>query len=239
MDTELTDTVFPWMAVAVFCTLWAAWAWGQHLTGVSVHPAIQTLLAVAVIILAARRVFAFRARAARMHQGMLGEQVVGQYLETLRSQGYEVFHDIQEDGYNLDHVLIGPTGVYAIETKTISKPAERSAVIVYDGQRVLVGGHTPDRDPLAQAEASADRVGEILEAGLAERVFVRPVVLFPGWFIRKTCTSPRIWVVNEQYFQAWLDQEKGTLEPAVVQRYAAAMATHVRARQRIAAMPPA
>jgi hypothetical protein len=36
------------------------------------------------------------------------EKAVGQFLEGLRERGYRVFHDVVGDGFNVDHVRIGP-----------------------------------------------------------------------------------------------------------------------------------
>jgi hypothetical protein len=55
-----------------------------------------------------------------LRQGIEGEKAVGQFLERLREQRYQVFHDLVGDGFNVDHVLIGPAGVFTIETKTSS-----------------------------------------------------------------------------------------------------------------------
>lgn len=95
---------------------------------------------------------------------MIGELPVGQLLERLRAKGYEVFHDIEGDGFNVDHVLIGRGGVFVIETKTISKRNDiRRNEVRYDGQSVLVNGFTPDRDPIAQVGANARWVHKLLE----------------------------------------------------------------------------
>jgi hypothetical protein len=51
-------------------------------------------------------------------KGAKGEQRVGWELEDLGPQ-YHVFHDMSHEhlGGNIDHLVVGPTGVFAIETK--------------------------------------------------------------------------------------------------------------------------
>ena len=40
--------------------------------------------------------------------------------------GFAVFHDVPGDkAFNVDHVVIGPQGVFAVETKGRGKPASR------------------------------------------------------------------------------------------------------------------
>ena len=60
--------------------------------------------------------------------GLKGERWVGDILNWMLKDGFEVFHDfpIEPDGRtgNIDHILVGPNGVFAIETKTYRKPTE-------------------------------------------------------------------------------------------------------------------
>jgi len=58
--------------------------------------------------------------------------------------------DVVGDGFNVDHVLIGPAGVFTVETKTHSKP-RGDARVVFDGEAIQVAGMEPDRDPVVQA----------------------------------------------------------------------------------------
>lgn len=66
-------------------------------------------------------------RARNNHLGLLGEQVVGQVLDSLSSDSVRVFHDLQirdpkRKPRNIDHVVLTPAGVFVIETKTRRKP---------------------------------------------------------------------------------------------------------------------
>ncbi len=70
-----------------------------------------------------------------------------------------------------------------------------------------MAGHTPDRDPVAQAQASARRVRDILKQQTGEDVWVKPVVLFPGWFVERTGVNKQIFVGNEKLFLASFNYE--------------------------------
>ena len=91
-----------------------------------------------------------------------GEKAVGQHLEALRAEGYSVFHDLIGDGFNVDHVIVGPAGVFTIETKAWSKPAKGSAEITFDGESLLAAGREPERNPVVQAKAQANWLRQIL-----------------------------------------------------------------------------
>jgi hypothetical protein len=50
-------------------------------------------------------------------RGALGEHVVRDVLESL-PESFAVLNDVATPCGNLDHVVVGPTGVFAVETKT-------------------------------------------------------------------------------------------------------------------------
>ncbi|MGN6201270.1 MAG: nuclease-related domain-containing protein [Solirubrobacterales bacterium] len=51
-------------------------------------------------------------------QGAEGEEVVGGILETLAADGWHVIHDVSFGRGNIDHIVVGPGGIYSIETKS-------------------------------------------------------------------------------------------------------------------------
>lgn len=72
--------------------------------------------------------------------GFDGERFVGEELTRLFAEGFEIYHDLPFDGFNIDHVLVGPSGVFAVETKTRRKPVhgsgERAYRVEFDGLRL-------------------------------------------------------------------------------------------------------
>ncbi len=163
-------------------------------------PWLATILFVLSVAFCGRKAWGIWRQIQQKSLGLRGERTVGQMLESLRAKGYHVFHDISEDGYNIDHVIIGPGGVFAIETKTRSKPVRRRPCIIFDGQTLTIDGHTPDRDPIVQAKAAASRVRDILKQNTGQETWVTPVVLFPGWFVKNTCRTAEVVVANEKWF---------------------------------------
>jgi hypothetical protein len=53
--------------------------------------------------------------------GLDGELATAEELNQLMRYGYYVYHDFPADRFNIDRVVIGPAGVFAVETKTRSK----------------------------------------------------------------------------------------------------------------------
>jgi hypothetical protein len=94
----------------------------------------------------------------RYYLGYFGECSVAEYLDELKHDGHFVFHDIPAKStrynFNIDHVVVGPTGLFAIETKTRSKYWPREAKIrekiEFDGERLIFTGG-PDTSHIEQA----------------------------------------------------------------------------------------
>lgn len=122
--------------------------------------------------------------------GYLGERAVGEALTPLERKGFCVFHDVPADAngrtFNLDHVAVGPTGVFAIETKTRSKgrarPGFKDHEVTYDGQK-LIWPWGEDQHGLAQAEAQARWLKEWLHKRIGLSIEPQPILAIPGWWV--------------------------------------------------------
>lgn len=91
--------------------------------------------------------------------GGKAEEKVGVALESLRPHGFYIFHDVALPGLgNVDHIALGPRGFFYIETKS-----HGGRVGSRDG-RLLVNGHPPDKDFIAQTWRGCYRLREILDA---------------------------------------------------------------------------
>ncbi|MFD1712967.1 nuclease-related domain-containing protein [Amnibacterium flavum] len=103
--------------------------------------------------------------------GARGELEVARLLEGL-GEGWTVLHSVPVGKANtdVDHVLIGPAGVFTINTKAV-----RGHVWV-GRSRILVNGRREDF--IAKSEREARRVHRLLTAATGSSVFVRPVLVF-------------------------------------------------------------
>lgn len=102
--------------------------------------------------------------------GARGEERVSRLLSEL-PPGYHVFNDYRAGAMHVDHVVVGPAGVFAVETK-----CWRGKVTVEDGH-ILVDGRLPSRPPLSQALREAACVRDKL-AGFGWQGGVTPVLVF-------------------------------------------------------------
>jgi hypothetical protein len=182
--------------------------WLRYCRSIPPKPMVYSAVALPALCYAAWRFFRVRSEVRNRQLGRDGEKEVGQTLEELREHGYLVFHDVLGEGFNLDHVLIGPGGVFTIETKTYSKSTTGRPTVLFDGETILIDRLKPDRDAITQAMAQATWLGELLRKSTGRRFEVRPVIVYPGWFVQNTARkSSQIWVLNPKGLPSFLDRE--------------------------------
>ena len=176
------------------------------------NPWLFTIVFLVGLIFAAIRTVQVRNELRQLRVARDGERVVGEFLEKLRVDGYQVFHDLMGDGFNLDHVLIGPAGVFTIETKTYSKPAKGKAELIFDGESIQIGLWEPQRNPVIQARAQVGWLSSLLKETTGRDFPVHPVIVFPGWFVRSAgCPKKPIWVLNPKALPEYLRKQQPQL----------------------------
>ncbi|BDU18275.1 nuclease-related domain-containing protein [Lysobacter auxotrophicus] len=121
--------------------------------------------------------------------GLKAELYTAQELNRLMALGCTVLHDIPCEQFNIDHVVIGQRGVYAIETKSVRKPAPTGGKdhfkVSYDGQRLHFPGFSDDKR-LQQTRRQAEWLASYLEGAVGRKVPVLPALALPGWWIDST-----------------------------------------------------
>jgi hypothetical protein len=111
-------TIRVWILLAVFASSLLGGATAAQLGWLSSREG-----ALAGVGLAALALLAFYAAEQRSEQasawllGSRAERDVGAELDVLRDEGALVYHDVELERGNLDHLVVLPRGVYLIETK--------------------------------------------------------------------------------------------------------------------------
>lgn len=159
----------------------------------------------------------------RLRQGLEGELAVGQELNMLMAHGYRVFHDLPAAGFNIDHVVVGPPGVFAVETKSRAKPvrgrgAEDARVVLDDG--VLKFPGWTERRPLEQAVRQADWLRKWLRDACGAPIPVQPALALPGWFVDRRAKPTMIVFNGTRPEKAFGGQHRHLLDEQTVQRVA-------------------
>jgi hypothetical protein len=134
--------------------------------------------------------------------GYEGEVATGQELNQMMLRGYHVYHDFVADKFNIDHIVVGPAGVFAVETKARAKPTSgnrnTSHKVSYDDKYIQFP-KWKETKPLEQAKNQATWLERWLSSATGEKIQVRPVVALPGWFTTRM-SSKGIPVINPKRF---------------------------------------
>lgn len=134
-----------------------------------------------------------------LYLGLDCELAVGQELNHLMLEGCRVYHDFPADMFNIDHVVVSPKGVFAVETKGRAKPDKKKgsadATVIYDGQVLRFPGWS-ETGPLDQSKRQAVWLSQWLSSAVGEQIAVKPVLALPGWFIEREKPSPDLILFN-------------------------------------------
>ena len=193
--------------VALVFFLLALVSWIQALTHSPLNPWLSSVAAILVIAYCAFRLRKTSRELKQLKLGREGERAVAEQLDVLKRQGAIIFHDVVGDGFNLDHVVLSSRGVFVVETKTRTKPVKGSPSVTFDGNTVLINGLEPERNPIAQVQANAKWLAQTLRASTGKEYHVRPVVLFPGWFVEPFPKGSSVWVLTPKALVSFIEHE--------------------------------
>lgn len=144
-----------------------------------------TATCVISIIYCVRRLQKLHLKLDHLRMGYDAELAVGQELDQLMRQGAAVFHDFPADKFNIDHIVISPVGVFAVETKGRAKrllAKGQRAEVLYEGGTLKFPGWTETLAP-QQAVNQAKWLADWLTRAVGEPVTVKAVLAIPGWFV--------------------------------------------------------
>ena len=136
--------------------------------------------------------------ARRQRQGLAAELAKAQCLNQVMAEGGLVFHNSPGDDFKIDHIVIGKSAVFAVETKSRLKPAKGgkdSTRVSYDGSKLVIPSHIETK-PLEQARRQAEWLSRFFDSGLGESIRVIPYLAFPGWFVENKVPRPDVLVGN-------------------------------------------
>lgn len=154
-------------------------------------------------------VFSLEAAADRYYGGADGEQDVGLVLSRL-PQEFHVFNGLGFDGGDVDHVIIGPTGVFVVETKN------HGGTISQRGDRLCRNGIPLSHDFVRQAI----REGMYVKRRLSPQVLchVQPVVVFARAKVRVRARIDGVKVIPLASLADAVMQRATCLSPGEVRR---------------------
>jgi hypothetical protein len=182
------------MAVVVVSFPFATESIQKHITENS-FPYLFAIIAVVGLIYCGRKTWKTFSKLTKLRLGHTAEIATANELIGLQALGYQVFHDIQADGFNIDHLAIGKNGVFTIETKgrhkrhKDNKNGGKDFQLFYKDGRLCFPSWTETK-PIEQATRQAKWVSQWLTKATGEQIFSSPVLVFPGWYVTSQTRPP-------------------------------------------------
>jgi hypothetical protein len=134
----------------------------------------------------------------RHDRGATGEEQVGSLLDGLAGDGWRVIHDASLGRGNVDHILIGPAGIFTVETKSHPGPVKVARV----------HGAT-----LSQAQAQR----KAIERVTGERV--EPLIVFSrAWVDKPLARRKGVRVTPARMLAGYLQRRPATLTQEQVEQ---------------------
>lgn len=161
----------------------------------------------------------YAALAAAVEKGNHGERVVAELLDVLEGAGWRVLHDRYKPGStaNLDHVVVGPPGVFVIDAKNW-KPAP----LRFDERGMSLRGYRKDEELRAAADCAEVVLQRAISAH-ADLPAVGVLAFVQDMGLRAPVEHHGVWILQSENLLAWLTSQKPALDRATVQRVGATL----------------
>lgn len=201
-DLQLDFIACVMMGILVVCLPFAASSVQAHIT-VGKFPWAYALMGSVGATYFGFKTWKNFSKLTKLRLGHTAEIATANELIGLQALGYQVFHDVQADGFNIDHLVIGKNGVFAIETKGRHKrnkdlrqtngngggSGKKGYEVFYKDGRLNFPSWTETK-PIEQAERQSKWVSQWLTKATGAPVSSTPVLVFPGWYVTSQSKPP-------------------------------------------------
>ncbi len=106
LDDLLHDKILVYYLVACGCAFFVLYSWFFYFRPIEKPPILLSIFFGVGLVFSAYKLNVHMKKVKNIQQGRDGERAVGQYLESMRESGCQVYHDIVGKGFNVDHVVI-------------------------------------------------------------------------------------------------------------------------------------
>lgn len=160
-----------------------------------------------------RKALHLKKRSKDADRGALAEEKVAVQLGDL-PEGYHAFHDIAFNGFNIDHVVIGPGGIFLIETKS------HGGNVDANGDVLLLNGKPPPKDFLKQTWSQTFHLKDFLWKMTSQEWKIKPVLCFSNALVKVRKPVKGIEVIRIGYLKKYLSTQKPVLAADQIERLA-------------------
>ncbi len=130
---------------------------------------------------------------------------IGHQLQQISTGANRVFHDVETSAGVVDHVLVGQTGVYAVNV--VARRGKKSGNALLS-EHELSFSISDAATPIVDITASTARLQKEICKLLGHSIRVRSVIAVPGWDIGEQANEHHL-LVNERtigMLRGWKDQ---------------------------------
>ena len=137
-------------------------------------------------------------------KGATGEALVGYILENL-PDAYRIIPGVETTFGDIDHVVVGPTGVYAVDTKNW-----RGIVTADDQGELLLNGRPTKKPAIGNLTRSIMTTKKKIKVRSALDPYVRGVLAFPSARVEAKwgTTGPVHCITDEQLYDYIVEKKK-------------------------------
>lgn len=151
--------------------------------------------------------------------GSQGEQWTDKELRKLEPRGWRVLRDMKRRGINFDHVVVGPAGVFVIDSKNLdgSVTCARDTMTLHRPGAAQDGRPAYTTDSLARGvRFQAADLNDLLRRRLGEGIWVSGVVTIWAEFEQGSVRGDRMDYVRGDMLVTWLQSQDVRLNEAKV-----------------------
>lgn len=136
--------------------------------------------------------------------GAKAEQAVAEALQELPDD-YYVFHDLEFPGFNIDHVVLGPNGIFLVETKSQKgKITQEHGVLLRNGRKFF-------KDFLNQCWSQTYSLRDHLGAERLGGLSIKPILCFSRGFVEIRGPVRGTQVLNIRFLRPYILSQRGSL----------------------------
>jgi len=136
--------------------------------------------------------------------GAEAEQAVAEALQELPDD-YYVFHDLEFPGFNIDHVVLGPNGIFLVETKSQKgKITQEHDVLLRNGRKFF-------KDFLNQCWSQTYSLRDHLGVERLGGQTIMPILCFSRGFVQIRGLVRGVEVLNIRFLRPYILSQRGSL----------------------------
>ncbi|MDD2272431.1 MAG: nuclease-related domain-containing protein [Desulfuromonadaceae bacterium] len=197
-----------------------AWQWMKNAASISALglPAIIALIVAFKFLLnkVEKKTKYVKKRAKDADRGAAAEVKVAATMAEL-PEGFTAFHDLAFSGFNIDHVVIGTSGIFLVETKS------HGGKVTTEGDKLLLNGNPTDKDFINQTWSQTYQLKSFLKEQTGKEYQVKPVLCFSKAFVQLRQAIKGVAVVNSKFLNELLQRQKPLLSSEDLKAVSAAL----------------